>query len=118
MTGETWGTYARVVDGAGVDLGDGHDVCVCTGLISRESIAEAEVELRGSRVYIGALQPCEYKTTVYPPAGAEVDPEETHHRRPALGCKRPAEPQTGMGEWWPSGMTRPAADGRLQVRRA
>ena len=89
-------------------------MCVCTGLISKESIAEAEVELRGSRVYIGALQPCEYKTTVYPPAGAEVDPEETHHRRPALGCKRPAEPQTGMG----GGMARPAADGSGRLRRA
>lgn len=80
-------------------------VCMCTGLISKESIAEAEVELRGSRVYIGAPQPYASTTTGYSvlvkraPAGAEVDPEETHHRRPALGCKRPAEPQTGMGEW-------------------
>ena len=58
------GTYARVVDGAGVDLGDGHDVCVCTGLISKESIAEAEVELRGSRVYIGDFQPYEHNYSV------------------------------------------------------
>jgi hypothetical protein len=77
-------------------------VSLCTGLISKESIAEAGVELRGSRVYIGEVQPYEHDYSVLvkrPPAGAEVDPEETHHRRPALGCKRPAEPQTGMGEW-------------------
>jgi len=49
------GTYARVVDGAGVDLGDGHDVCLCTGLISKESIEGGE--LSSSRVYIGAIQP-------------------------------------------------------------
>jgi hypothetical protein len=29
-------------------------------LISKESIAEVQVELRGSRVYIGALQPYDY----------------------------------------------------------
>ena len=49
-----------------MDLGDGHDVCgcVCTGLISKESIAEAEVELRGSRAYIGDFQPYEHDYSV------------------------------------------------------
>lgn len=38
-----------------MDLGDGHDVCLCTVLISKESIVG--VELSSSQVYIGAIQP-------------------------------------------------------------